>query len=720
MRASLDRSTVDLTRTRIKLRADITFRPQTYDGKTWYHIEVAAKSQYYRIGFTEYVFVSLLDGNTTFCEALALTARAQGAEALPRQQALTLYTWLLENEIAVFSDKDVPEWSAAKKPQGLSGILPKVNPFWIRLPFGRPEEMLKVVQPFLGWLFSPVVTVAGIAFMVAAVLRVTADWDRYEAASSAVFAPANWLWMLVAWILLKTIHELAHGMTCQRYGGQVRETGVILAFFAPLAYVDVTDCWGFSSKWQRIHTAAAGMYVELLLAAAAVFAWPHVSSDVASHLLYNVIVMASVSTILFNANPLMRFDGYYILSDLLEIPNLYTQSSQAVRQLWDRILFGSTGTAPVITGSQLRLLQLYGIAAFGWRMLICSTMMIAASVLFHGAGVLLSVLGVVAWFAIPLGQMIRQIVVVSRTAPVRLVRAGIVAAVVVSLGASAFLIPVPFGTVAPGVVSLHEGCVVRSKSSGFINAIHVHNGQAVSKGDLLITLKNDDVTSDFADLELQVRQENIRRQMAMQEHDAAQVAVSEGNLKSLQEQLAELAEQVKALSIHARTDGFILTRELEVRQGTYIQEGEEILVIDDRKPRELHISISQEDFPAAGRQVDHKVHVRLGTRPALIGQLTRVIPRASRQLSSPALAATNGGSLAVSAADDQSEEDVELTEPRFKAVVELTELTNDLPVGERGYASLGRVEKSIGLHLYDQASGWLKNQIDVATRQSRM
>ncbi len=383
MQYAPDVSTVDLTRTRLRLCEDVKLYPQVYGDETYYHIEVPSKSQYYRIGHGEYVFVSLLDGATSFCEALALTARALGASAFAQPQALSMYTWLLEHNIAVFADDDAAANTKVEAPKNAVQALQKLNPFWIKIPFGRPDAILQALLPVVGWLFSPLCTMLSLCLMAAAGLRVVADWDKFESASANVFAKDNWLWLLVAWVLLKVAHELAHGLACRRYGGSVRETGIVLAFFAPLAYVDVTSCWSFPSRWQRIHTAAAGMYIELLLASIAVFTWTNVDSVEASHLLYNVIVMASVSTLLFNANPLMRFDGYYIMADLLQIPNLATQSTEAIQNLASRWFLGLKKTAPAVTGRNLWVLRTYGFAAMCWRLLICATLLIAGSVLFH-------------------------------------------------------------------------------------------------------------------------------------------------------------------------------------------------------------------------------------------------------------------------------------------------------------------------------------------------
>lgn len=718
----LDASTVDLARTKIRLRDDVTFCPQLHGDELFYHIELPSKSQYYRIGYVEYVFLSLLDGRTTFSEALALTARTQGATAFSQEQALSLYQWMLETKLAVFTDGG-PQSSDEKSSQNKAGgFLQKLNPFWIRIPFGRPDAMLQTLRPIVGWMFSPTATLLGVCLMVAAVARLMMNWNQFQLASGSVFSPSNWLWLLLAWILLKVTHETAHGIVCQRYGGSVRETGVILAFFAPLAYVDVSSCWRFSSCWQRIHVAAAGMYVELLLASVAVFSFGVVDSGVASHLLYNVIVMASVSTLLFNANPLMRFDGYYILSDVLGIPNLYIRSSEAVSQLLQRILVGQKSTAPTISGRQTAVLRCYGMAAVVWRLLICATMLIAASVMFHGAGVALAVAGTLAWFGMPVWNAMKQLRRIAQASPLRLVRAGFITlSFCAMLAGCLFGLPVPFSTTAPGVVSLPEGCRVHTEVNGFIQTLHVADGQHVEAGDLLMTLRNEDITNRHRDLELQIQQEVTRQQIAMKDHDAGAASVANSNLKSLRQRLVETLDQYNALQIRAPVTGQVVAPRLVSRQQTYVREGESLLVVDDGQSRELRMSVAQDDFSLAEQQVGEVVNVRIGTRPTVSGTIERVIPRASRHLIDQSLAATEGGSLAVvagndDAGNDDAEEEVQLTEQRFEAIVRLDASGLDLPIGERAYAPLGTLHESLASHLYDRSTTWFRTQIENAQR----
>jgi putative peptide zinc metalloprotease protein len=719
MQPATDTSTVDLARTCLKLRSDLAFIPQRYGGQLWVHIEVAATSGFYRVGFTEYVFLSLLDGRTTFSEALAITARTQGAAALTEDHAHTLYRWILDQDLGRFTDTQVDEgrYSAGPKQQDAGQQAARWNPFWIRIPLGRPDNLLKRLEPALGWLFSIPATIVALVFIISSAVRLFAAREDFAAASRQVFAPENWLWLLVAWILLKLVHETAHGLVCRRYGGTVRASGVILAFFAPLAYVDVTSSWAFSSRWQRIHTAVAGIYIELLTAAIATGFWLSAESELASHLLHNVIVMASLSTILFNANPLMRFDGYYVLSDLLEIPNLASRASEVVRRTLQKLLLGVHPAEAVEAGTRRRTLMLYGLAAAGWKVVICTSLVIAASVLFHGAGVALAVAGIVAWVGVPAVRLGQWIGNTASNDPVRMARAVMLTAALVGIVSAALLwTPVPFGATAPGIVQLPDGSAVRAEVDGFIEELHVLPGQNVVIGELLVTLRNRELESKHADLLLQLRQAQLRRQAAINEHEAADAKVAADLETALGTRLRQSAEQVAGLRLCARVDGRVVLPHVDELRGRYVREGEQLLSIDNHLPRQLHISVAQQDQPQVQTMAGQSIRVRAGTRAAFDGRLTRINPRATLSLKYPALAASEGSDLAVV---EDGEGDYRFTEHRFDAVIELpAEVSACLRAGERGYAVFSSASPTLASHVYCVMSDWIETQFNIADQQT--
>lgn len=726
MQSVLDISTVELTRTVLRLIPELKFIPQRYGTDTWYHVEVTSTSQFYRMGYAEYAFVSLLDGQTSFAQALAISAQALGDSALTQSQALTVYQWLIDKGMAEFADTDVRSGKAKGERQttgGRKSLLRRLNPLWIRLPLGKPEPLLKATAPLLGWLFSVPATVAGIAFAIFATCTLCADWTKFSESAASVFAPDNWLWLLIAWMGLKVIHEIGHGLVCLRYGGTIREMGIVFAFFAPLAFVDATSCWSFRSRAQRIHTAAAGVYIELLVASVASVWWSHTDSVVVAHLLHNVIVMATLSTLLFNINPLMKFDGYYILSDLLNIPNLASESSTALSQLVRRVAFGEIGCVPAVAGQKRWLLVAYGISAVFWRLLICGSILIAASVFFHGAGVVLAVVGVIAWFGPPLVRLAKLLLATHRGSPARLFRATLISSAAIAAGLALLLsVPPPVMSTAPGVVEYKDGQIVRAATAGFIRRVHVVDGQAVKSGDLLLELENKEVDQEYLDVVRQIRQEEIRLQRATREYDSGAISISQGNLRSLNQKAEEAEVRRAGLQLRAQTDGRVVSRRLNLMKDTHVDEGQELLTIGLENRKELRLSIGQPELSTALQWRNCELPIRVGTRPVVTGLLQRVNPRASQSLTHPALAATSGGSLAViensdrkSGADKQSP--LKLTEHRFDAVIEFgPEQSRRLFCGERATVSFGVPDGSLAVHLYRSGRHWLQAQLDTASQ----
>lgn len=716
-----DISTVELTRTRIKLRDDLLFIPQRYGNETFYHIEVATTSDFYRIGYPEYVFVSLLNGQTSFAQALAVTSQKLGSGSLNQVQAMTVYSWLLDNGLASFSDADAAASGATSTVRSSSSSdrwWKKLNPLWLKVPLGRPEGFLKALQPAFGWIFSPPAFVLWSILVIAAIIVLSNHWSRFWSDSANVIARENWVWLLAAWIGLKCIHETAHGLVCLRYGGNIRETGFVLAVFTPLAYVDASSSWAFRSRWQRIHTAAAGIYIELLIASIAMLVWSYSDSSLIRHILQNVIIMASVSTLVFNLNPLMKFDGYYILSDMLQIPNLMTQSTQTVHQIARRMLLGESSSAPTAIGRERIVLMTFGVLATIWRIIVSLSLLLTASVLFHGAGIALAVLGFVMWFGKPLWGFLKSLETLRLQQPERLVRAFAVAALCASaLAVLFFVVPAPVMITAPGIVEYTDGEVIRAVSPGFIRQVHVVDGQEVSEGEILVTLTNEEISARLTDLQQRFAQEDLRQQTANRNHNGGALSVAQMNLESLKSQLAECQKQIAGLELRSSRNGQVVMQNPERLIGTFAKPGMELLTIGREDQKELQISIGQRDLAGSLRAVGNTVRMRIGTHGILTGTLQPVNPQASRNLPHPALAASNGGPLPVVAKDESSgsedsRSDMQLTENRFTGVVRFSpEDATQLHCGESGIASPGLIPASLGIHCWRSAQRWVEVQL---------
>jgi len=192
--------------------------------------------------------------------------------------------------------------------------------------------------------------------------------------SAGLLAPANLGLLYVGMVLAKLVHEFGHAAACKRYGGEVHKMGVMLLMFAPLPYMDATASWGFRSRAQRMLVGASGVLSELAVAAVAAMVWANTAPGVINALAYNVIFVASVSTVLFNLNPLMRFDGYHMLVDFLDVPNLFQRSRDQLKYLGEFWVLGIKTAQPVArTSNEAVLLPLYGVISLGYWVGLMST-----------------------------------------------------------------------------------------------------------------------------------------------------------------------------------------------------------------------------------------------------------------------------------------------------------------------------------------------------------
>lgn len=713
MTGTPDLLTRDLGSSQLKLSDELIIAPQVHGQKTYFHIENPARGKFYRVGHAEYVFLSLLDGTRTVTQALTVTARTLGAKGLANARGIQVANWLLEHRLADYADGQsgwTPNAGAADE-EASQSVLKRLNPFWVKVPLGCPDRLLSSLLPSVGWVFSPWATAMGLVVILIGLASVASQWDTFVASAAAVLSPHNWIWMIFAWAFLKMIHELAHAMACKYYGGEVRETGLMFMLLAPMAYVNVTSCWRFPSRWQRIHVAAAGMGAELFIAAIAAVAWGYVDSALVHHLLFNLIVMASFTTLLFNANPLMRFDGYYILADLVEIPNLGTEGGRFFKSSARRLFFGEQPAPLESLGLRQWIVRGYGIGAAAWKVLICISLTTAASVLFHGAGLILAGIGMISWFGIPLwkiGLDLQRRVHENRPSFVRAMMTGTLGCAllaIVLLG-----VPWPGAMKAPAIVEYSDQSIVRTAAPGFVQKVHVADGQLVQTGQLLVELENEELTAKKHQLEIEFQQEQVRLRVALNRREGGNAQIAQRNLESIEEQLRETRTQHDSLQVRAVVDGTVVGRNLQQVIGTYVHAGTELLTVADETSKELLISIGQDEIDSVTPEFGGPTRFRIRGRMARVGNLHRLNPRASNELPHPAMSSTVGGDLTVSQQEGNGEAKMRLTEPRFQGVVKLApDVCRDLGCGEQGYAILGLRDQSIGVYVWIRLHRWMES-----------
>ena len=701
---------------RITLREDLLISVQSYRGRTCYVIEDAVQGRFYRVGLPEGVFLSLLDGSHTLRQAMAKAAAALGEEAFSEPEAMAILHWLVEAKLACPTGGSLPEAEfrqAGRRP---------FSPLALRLPIACPDRLLGSMLPWFEWLLTPSAVLLGGLAAGAAVWQVTTQWGLFCESFRTVVAPTYWPSLTFAWLLLKLLHETAHGLVCKKYGGTVDEAGVMLLWGVPLPYVDVTSSWSFRSKWPRIYTAAAGLYAELWVASLAALVWSQARPGVLSFFCVHLVAIAGAGTLLFNANPLMRFDGYYVLMDLVEMPNLDAYGRQFLGAMVRKWVWGQPAILPGRNRLERHFIGCYGLVSWAWRWMLCAGLTVLTLAMLplddaHVPILAAAILGLGgAW------QFLRFVSAKSsheKPGLARLLAAGGLAAIVAGLCLPC--VPWPGGTTAPAVVDYWPLHVVRAYGPGFVREVRVRCGEAVCAGQVIAVTANDELESEMADLELAVQQSQLALRSCQAKQDAAGYQAEREKLEDLQHRLAQRRQQVDRLVVRAPAAGRIVTRQPESLAGRYLRAGDEIVAIGSEQAKELRVSVAQDDVARFLPRVGQPLAARIG-EATIASRLSRVEPRASLTPPHPALSAAEGGPLAVRPQDpadgDRPERDktgrepYELLAPRFAAQVVLSaDQSLALGAGQRGQVALQPGEETLGAHGAKLALIWARDKV---------
>ena len=365
------------------------------------------------------------------------------------------------------------------------------NPLAFRLRFWHPDTFFDRTFPLLRWVFSWSGAVLWMLVVVPALVLGAQNWQQLSAsASDQLFALDNIALMAVCFIVLKALHELGHGYAVKAFGGTVYEIGVMFLVFAPMPYVDASAAAEFRNKWHRALVGAAGMIVELFVAAVALYVWLAVEQGIVRAIAYNTIIVAGLSTVFFNGNPLLRYDGYYILIDLIEIPNLAQRATRYWGHLIEKYLFGTEGLVFTAAPGERGWLLLYAPASFLYRVGVVLAIALFIASEYLVVGVVVAMWGILTGILLPVGKALWQVFAGPRLQHNRF-RAVTVTCGLVAIGVfGLFWIPAPLYTTAEGVVWLPETANLRAGTSGFVQTLLVNPAARSQLGNVSFKARN--------------------------------------------------------------------------------------------------------------------------------------------------------------------------------------------------------------------------------------
>lgn len=677
-----NRSVREFDGLRPRLRDGLRFSIQEQDGRRVCVIEDPAASRFHRVGLEEYLFLRSLDGTRTVATLLAELARTSGGSTWSEQDASQMLRWARDQHLAVLeTGRATPDREHGER--ALRTAATWLNPLTIKLPLGRPDRLFARAAALSRPLLGRAGFAAWLAVLAAGAAHLGPEWDRFSADTGGLLERGNWLWLLLAWTGLKVAHECGHGIVCKAFGAPVREAGAIFILGVPMGYVDATASLGLASKWRRMGVAAAGIYVEFFLAAIAAIIWARTEPGTIHTLAHNVVVTGTLITLLFNGNPLMRFDGYFILSDALELPNLATRGRSWMQRALASGLLGSGGAPfPRPGGREGWIVAIYGAAAWAWQLAVLAGLLVGASSLLRGGGLPFAALAAIAWVALPLGRFVAGLASSVRSGAGSWGGLAVRLALLAVLGSAVLFVPWRRSVSAAGVVELADTLPLRAECPGFVETVLVGDGDIVAEGQLLVDLRNEEAAARLARARLALGEQELRARLAYTREDVSTFQAEQAKAEGQRQTVEQLEKYTATLQLRAPFAGRVTNRNLAQSQGVFFAPGAEVMRLGRADGADVKIAVSERDAPhfrdAIGGDVQIRVEGRAG--PSFPATLARMEGRATREVSQPALTAIAGGPLALRRSEDADATDnLELAEPHFTATARLAGATMLLP-----------------------------------------
>ncbi|HQY87265.1 MAG TPA: HlyD family efflux transporter periplasmic adaptor subunit, partial [Tepidisphaeraceae bacterium] len=611
-----------------RLRPGAQTSRQFYRGERWYVVRDPAANQYHRLSDAAYRFVGLLDGNRTVSEAWELVGGQLADDAPTQPEVIQILSQLYAANLI---ETNIPPDATIllrrhKKQQLQKGKQRLMNVLFPRIPLWDPDWFLKLTISIWKSFLSPIGGIIWLIVVGTAIAVLLPHWDRLvQAGKDSLQFTSSFdkaILMYLAFAAIKFIHEMGHAATCRRFGGEVHEMGIMFLVLFPAPYVDASSAWTFQNKWHRILVGAGGMIFELFVAAFFAFLWIFTKDAggfgaAFNMFCYNVMLIASVTTVIFNINPLLRYDGYYILSDFLEIPNLQFRSREYTLGLIKRHLFRVKWSQPLPTPSARPWMVFYFLTSGPYRVFV--GFMILLLVLYQLPaevqiiGILMGMASLATFIGMPIFSTTKYLLTEPelhrKRAPAI---AWTLAFVALALGLTTFW-RVPVTVTSQAVVLPTNLSNLFPAAIGYISEIRAQDGQELKQGDVILVARNEELESGVSQLEARLRGAQVRLSAAMAS-DVSQVGPIRDEIKAITEQYNTTKKQFDELTIRAPIDGKLVAPGIENMGGAWLEAGKPIAQVIDDRELTVFAAVRQNDherIEASGKQ--YRTQVRFAS-----------------------------------------------------------------------------------------------------------
>ena len=685
---------------RPRLRGHARIHRHHYRGELWYVLEDRVSRRMHRFNPAAYYVVGLLDGRRTVDEIWQAAVERFGDDAPTQDEVIRLLGQLHSAEVLqTEAMPDLVELARrARKGRRKTWLQNLLSPLAVRIPLVDPDRALERwaawYRPWFGWL-GALVWAAVVGFGIA---EAAAHWPELSGdVTSQVLAPGNLLILWLTFPVVKLLHELGHACAVKAWGGEVHEMGIMLLVLMPIPYVDASAASAFPQARRRVVVGAAGMIVEVFVASLALFLWVEAAPGLARAVLYDVMLIAGVSTVVFNANPLLRYDGYYILADLVQIPNLRMRANQYLGRLVETRLFGVTEDDAAPPGAERGWLAAFAVLSFLYRTFVMCAIALFIAAQYLMVGVLLALWTLVTAVLLPLGKGIGYLFMHPRLRRRRPRALAVSGALLGALYLALFVLPVPLWTRAEGVVAVPEESHLRAGTEGFVQKIAAAPGTLVPAGTPLVIAEDPMLELRARVLEAQVRLLEARA-ASLRLESRVRWAMTLDELAAAQSELAQVRERLAELTIVSPVSGtFVLAHPAADLPQRFLRRGDQVGYVLPAKVASARVLVSQDDVDLVRTRtvrIETKVAGRL--YDTYEARLAREVPAASTRVSNLALSSAGGGGAAL---DPRQTKEPKTLDPWFAFELDLPQ-TPALTLGEHVYVRFEHGAEPLAARLY--------------------
>ncbi len=576
--ATLADSLVSTTARRLSLRRrpDLEARRHRYQGQVYWVVKEPLGLNYFRFQEEEFAILEMLDGDTSLDEI----KRRFEADFPPQKitvDELQQFIGTLHRSGLIIADvpgqgHQLKKRCDERKRKEWFGALSNV--LSIRFKGIDPDWLLEKLHPLVAWMFRPWAVAAWFALALTALLLVAVQFDQFQSKLPAFhqfFTLKNAMWLAVAMGVTKVIHEFGHGLSCKHFGGECHEMGVMVLVLTPCLYCNVSDSWMLPNKWHRAMIGAAGMYVEVLIASVCTFLWWFSEPGFLNHICLSTMFVCSVSTLLFNGNPLLRYDGYYILSDIVEIPNLRQKASDILnRKLAWWCLGIERPDDPFLPQRNQMFFALYSVAAVVYRWFVTFSILLFLYKVFEPyrlevIGQTIALASLVSLIGMPAWNVGKFFYIPGRINKVKKPRMFASLAILLALIMAIVYLPLPYRVVCPLEIQLRDPGRVYVHVPGRLDEVAVRPGDVVTAGQVLARMSNIDLDLEIARYQGQLAEQDAeldgltgRLTFSDQESAAVQIATVRKSREATQQMLERKLKDREQLTLRAERAGTVM------------------------------------------------------------------------------------------------------------------------------------------------------------------